>query len=153
MGKQATPGDVAFALLAGHQVGDHWAQTAGQARDKGLPGGEGRKACAAHVATLTACKAAALGLLHVSGRRVSVRRAAVAVAADAAAHYLADRRQASPARGLPRLAFAAGLRELWMLGAPRPGRDDNPCLGTGGYALDQAFHVGCLWVAAVAAAG
>ena len=34
------------------------------------------------------------------------------------------------------------------LGAPRPGHDDNPSLGTGAYALDAAWHHG--WEAAAA---
>lgn len=150
---QATPGDLFAALFAGHQVGDHWVQTSAQAAAKGRPGWEGRRACAAHVATLTVTKAAAVAALHASGRRVRPARAALVLAADAVSHYWADRRSLDPVRGLPRLARATGSLGFWTLGLPRDGRDDNPCLGTGGYALDQAFHVGCLWAAAVAAAG
>lgn len=147
---EATSGDVFAALLAAHQVGDHWVQTSRQARDKGLPGREGRKACAAHVAGLTACKAAALAAVSASGRRIPWRKACAAVAVDAVTHYWADRRDVHRPSGLPRLAFATGKREFWMLGTPRPERDDNPVLGTGAYALDQAWHVAWLWVVSVA---
>jgi len=140
------------ALYAAHLVGDHWAQTSRQAAWKGREGWEGRRACAVHIATLTACKAAAVTALHLSGQQVRPVRTALALAGDAVSHYLADRRSLDPARGLARLAELAGLRDFWKLGAPRPGQDDNPVLGTGAYALDQAFHVGCLWAASVAAA-
>lgn len=148
----ATTGDVFAALFAGHQAGDYWLQTEAQAAAKGREGPEGRRACAAHVATLTAAKAAALGLLAASGRHLDWRRAGVALALDAASHYWADRRQLDPPRGLPRLAVATGHRGFWELGSPREGRDDNPVLGTGAHSLDQAFHTGMLWVTAVAAA-
>jgi hypothetical protein len=149
----ATTGDVFAALYAAHQVGDHWVQTGYQAAVKGKDGWEGRRACAAHVATLTAVKAAALAAVHVAGHRLHPRRAAVALAADAVSHYLADRRSHYPQRGLVKLAGLTGRGDFWLLGMPREGRDDNPVLGTGGYALDQAFHTGCLWIAALACAG
>lgn len=144
----ASPGDVFAALLAAHQAGDYWLQTEAQATRKGLPGREGRTACARHVAVTTGAKAAALAALHLSGRRVSARRAALALAADAASHYWADRR--TPLR---RLAERAGKGRLYSLGAPREGHDDNPCLGSGAHALDQAFHVAMLYAAALAATG
>jgi hypothetical protein len=147
----ATPGDIFAALLAAHQAGDYWAQTDRQAAGKGLPRWPGRMACGRHVASMTACKALALGLMHASGRRVRFRRAALALAADALSHYWADRRDVTVPTGLPRLAFAAGHRGFWLLGIPRPGHDDNPVLGTGGHAMDQAFHIVCLWAAALIA--
>ena len=150
---EATAGDIFAALFTAHQAGDYWAQTSAQARDKGLPGHPGQVACGQHVASLTACKAASLGLLHLSGRRVSPYRTVLALAADAASHYLADRRDVTVPSGLPKLAFAAGHRGFWMLGVPREGKDDNPVLGTGGHALDQSFHIACLWGAALIAAG
>lgn len=146
----ARSGDVFAALYAAHQVGDHWVQTSRQAAGKGKDGWPGRRACAAHVATLIVTKAAALAALHIAGHRLHPRRAVIALAADAASHYWADRRSHYPQRGLVRLAEFTGLGEFWVLGMPRSGRDDNPVLGTGGYALDQAFHTGCLWAAAVA---
>jgi hypothetical protein len=150
---EATAGDIFAALLAAHQVADYWVQTDTQARDKGLPGWRGRLACGRHVASMTACKALALAALHASGSRIPPRRAALVLAADAASHYWADRRNVTVPTGLPRLAFAAGHERFWMLGTPREGRDDNPVLGTGGHALDQAFHIFVLWVAALIAAG
>ena len=50
--------------------------------------------------------------------------------------HVADRR--TPLR---RFAEATGLGEFYALGQPREGRDDNPSLGTGAYALDQSWHV------------
>src|SRR5690606_1635140 len=46
---------VAVALFVAHQVADHWAQSSHQAGHKGRPGWEGRRACAAHVASYTLC--------------------------------------------------------------------------------------------------
>jgi hypothetical protein len=144
----ASAGDVFAALFAAHHIGDYWAQTGDQAARKALPGREGRAACARHVASMTAVKAAALAALHLSGRRISPGRAAVALAADAASHYWADRR--APLR---RLAERAGKESFLALGVPREGHDDNPCLGTGGHALDQAWHIAWLYAAALTAAG
>ena len=152
MSTTAAPGDIFAALFAAHHVGDYWAQTAAQAYDKSLPGQRGRMACARHVASMTACKAGALGVLHAAGRRVSWKRAAVALAADAASHYWADRR--TTLSGLAdRLGatVSPGKGDFYRLGACRPGRDDNPCGATGAALLDQAFHIGWLWLAAAAA--
>lgn len=154
MSAPATSGDLFAALFAAHQAGDYWVQTGAQACGKGLPGWAGRLACARHVAAMTACKAGALGVLHATGRRVSWKRAAVALAADAGSHYWADRRVTlERAVGWLGATVSPGKGEFYRMGAPRPGRDDNPCLGAGAHALDQAFHVACLWVASLAAAG
>jgi len=154
MSTRATPGDIFAALFAAHNVGDYWVQTARQAAGKGAPGRSGRMACGRHVATMTACKALSLGVLHASGRRISWRRASAALAADAASHYWADRRTTLAAlAGRLDATVSPGKGEFYRLGAPRPGRDDNPCLGTGAALLDQAFHVAWLWAAAIAAAG
>lgn len=88
----ATPGDIFAALYAAHQIGDYWLQTSAQAEGKSHKDAAGRLACARHVVTMTVCKTAALSILHVSGRRVEWRRAVLALAADAASHYWADRR-------------------------------------------------------------
>jgi hypothetical protein len=136
---RAAPGDIFTALFAAHQIGDYWCQTARQAETKGLPGWRGRRACAAHVASMTACKALALGTLHVSGRRISPRRAAVALAADAASHYWADRR--TTLEGLAKLADRVS-----------PGKHGYYKAG-GAPLLDQAFHIGFLWASSVIAAG
>ena len=134
----ATTGDIFAALFAAHQIGDYWCQTSRQAADKGLPGRQGRTACGKHVASMTACKVLALGVLHASGYRVSPRRAVVALTADAASHYWADRR--TTLEGLARTAdrVIPGKHEYYQAG--------------GAPLLDQAFHIGCLWVAALIAA-
>jgi hypothetical protein len=125
------------ALHAAHAVADHWVQTDQQARRKGLPGSEGRRACAAHVASYVATQALALYAANrVTGAGIRPGRAALALAVSAVAHYVADRR--TPLR---RFAEATGLGEFYALGQPREGRDDNPSLGTGAYALDQSWHL------------
>ncbi len=69
---------------------------------------------------------------------------AVGLTVSAVTHYIADRR--TPLR---RLAELTGSARFYALGCPRPGRDDNPSLGTGSYALDQSFHYLFLFVAAL----
>lgn len=149
----AGSGDLFAALFAAHQVGDFWVQTNRQSADKGLPGVRGHRACAAHAVSMAATKAAGIALLHASGRKVAWKRAAAALAADAVTHYAADRR--APLRALAGLLDAStGKLTFYRLGSPREGRDDNPTLGTGAFHLDQAFHIACLWGAAlIASAG
>lgn len=131
------------ALYAAHTVADHWIQTQHQADTKGAPGWRGRLACAAHVATYTATGALALAATnHRTGLGLRAGRVAAGLALSGVTHYAADRR--TPLR---RLAEATGSGDFYRMGAPRPGRDDNPTLG-GAYALDQAWHVG--WLAATA---
>lgn len=133
------------ALYTAHAVGDHWVQTGAQALGKGASGWPGRRACAAHVVTLTACKVVALVLLAaVTGLPLRPWLVVAALAIDAAAHYWADRRFT-----LARLARFCGKGEFWTLGSPRPGHDDAPHLGTGAYALDQSWHIAWLFVAAL----
>ena len=140
------------ALHASHEVADHWLQTGHQAAAKGLPGWPGRRACAAHVATYTAAQALALALTaRVTGARLAPARTAAALAVSAVSHYAADRR--APLRALAELLEAPmGKGSFYRLGAPRGGRDDNACLGTGAYALDKAWHTGWLLAAALVAA-
>jgi hypothetical protein len=141
----ATFASVFIAWFVAHQVADHWIQTQHQADHKGAPGWPGRIACAAHVATYTATALAALTALALSlGLPLSPGRVAAGLAVSAVTHYIADRR--TPLR---RLAELTGLAAFYALGAPRPGRDDNPSLGTGSYALDQSFHYLFLFVAAL----
>src|SRR5690606_16742660 len=136
------------ALYAAHQVGDHWVQTHAQASAKGGRGAQqraGQAACARHVATLTLTKAVVLGVTaKVTRTRLPLARTALALAIDAASHYWADRRHT-----LSALADRLGKTSFYRMGQPRPGRDDNPTLGTGSYALDQAWHHAWLWVAAL----
>jgi len=142
------PGTVAAvyaALFAGHQVADHWIQTQHQADTKGQPGWRGRLACARHVATYGATQLVALGLLALAADlTVSPAGLAAGMAINLTTHYLADRR--TP---LLWLAERTGSARFWQLGTPRAGRDDNPSLGTGAYALDQSWHYGWLFVAAI----
>jgi hypothetical protein len=110
------------ALWTGHQAGDDWVQTSRQA----LPGWPGRRACAAHVATLAAAKAACVVLaIAVTGMPVAAWQVAAGLALDAASHWWADRRLTLHAGRPPRQG------SFWTLGQPREGHDDNPGLGTG----------------------
>lgn len=153
---------VAFAvilpsLLVAHNVADHWAQTSWQAANKGRAGWLGRKACATHVITYTAATAAAVAFVWGTlGLAISPWGFVAGQLVSALTHYWADRRTT-----LAWLARLAGKAEFYQLGKPRPiiARGsiddgamtsvalDNPCLGTGAYALDQAWHWGWLLVA------
>jgi len=134
-----------IALYVAHEVADHWIQTERQAMNKHLRNWTGRRACAGHVATYTAVAAAALWLVAAhTGLALAPTRSAAALAISAAAHYWIDRRFT-----LGRFAGAVGKAGFYSLGTPRPGHDDNPCLGTGSYALDQSAHVLTLLVAAL----
>ncbi|GIG11649.1 DUF3307 domain-containing protein [Catellatospora coxensis] len=136
----------AFAgLYAAHQVADHWVQTQHQADHKGRPGWPGRIACLAHVTTYTATGLLALVVVAVvTGLHLRPVPLAVGLAVSAVSHYIADRR--TP---LKRIADLLGSGRFHALGAPRPGHDDNPSLGTGAYALDQSWHIGFLFAAAL----
>lgn len=127
---------VLAALYAAHSFGDHWVQTHHQACAKAAATRAGRLACLRHVATLTLTKAAALAAVALL-TDLSLHPLAVLVGllADAASHYWADRR--AP---LARLADLIGKGDFYRMGAPRPGTDDAPHLGTGAYALDQSWH-------------
>ena len=133
------------ALFVAHQIADHWVQTDQQAARKGNPGWPGRRACAAHVATYTVTAVLALAaLVAATGLPLAVGRLAAGLAVSAVTHFIADRR--TP---LMRLAELVGVGRFYALGTPRPGRDDNPSLGTGAYALDQSFHYAWLFIAAL----
>lgn len=133
------------ALLVAHNVADHWVQTGHQAAYKGQRGNAGRRACAAHVASYTAVTALVVALLSlVLDLDVSPVGFVVGQLVSAVTHYWADRRFT-----LAALARLTGHTPFYVLGAPRSGRDDNPSLGTGAYALDQAWHWLWLLVAAL----
>ncbi|MEU9149379.1 transcriptional regulator [Streptomyces sp. NPDC048417] len=141
----ATFAAVFIALYVAHSVGDHWVQTSHQSATKGRPGWVGRLADARHVATLTLTKLAVLiPAAALLGLHLSVPAVVAGLAVDAASHWWADRRTT-----LARLAALLGKGEFYRLGAPRAGRDDNPHIGTGAYALDQSFHHLWLLVAAL----
>lgn len=131
------------ALFVAHQVADHWVQTSRQVSRKALPGPAGWAACTAHVATYTAT--AVLLLAPVAGLvAVAPARCAAGLAVSAGTHWLIDRR-----RLLLWLARLVGRVDMLRLGAVREGRDDNACLGTGLYALDQSAHYLFLFAAAL----
>lgn len=138
-------GAVFAALYAAHQVGDHWIQTDHQAQNKGTAGVRGWRANLAHVAGYTATTAAAVATLNAR-YRLGLRpsRVAAGLAVNAVTHSWADRRHT-----LAGLAERTGHGPFYRLGTPRAGHDDNPSLGTGPYALDQAWHVGWLFVSAL----
>jgi hypothetical protein len=133
-------------LTASHEVADHWVQIDSQAMAKGGPGWPGRLACASHVATYTATQGLALlAADRLLGLRLSPRRVAAALAVSAGTHYLADRqgghwRDGTP-RGIVRLAAGTG-HSGWLQRDPGAG-----------YLMDQSWHKGCIWAAALIAAG
>jgi hypothetical protein len=135
-------------LLVAHNVADHWVQTEHQALNKGGAGWPGRLACAAHIGTYTVVTALAVGLMVCTlALPVTVIGFVAGQGVSAVSHYVADRRST-----LQALARFIGKAEFYTLGSPRPGRDDNPSLGTGAYALDQSWHWLWLLVAAIVTA-
>lgn len=136
-------------LYVGHVVGDHVVQNDRDACAKGLPGREGQQACLRHVTSYTATAVIALAATAAAtGMRSRPGRVLAGLAVSAVSHYIIDRREP-----LRRLAQATGNARFFALGAPRPGRDDNPCLGTGAYALDQSAHCAFLFAASLIIAG
>lgn len=117
------------ALYAAHHVGDYWVQTDRQAVNKGKPGAEGRKACAAHVGTYTATTAlAVLGMDRATGLRTHPWAFLAGQAFSAATHYAADRRD----HGLM-------MRLVDRLGKSQYARERG-----GAPFLDQAWHIAAL---------
>lgn len=135
---------IGVGLLIAHTVADHWVQTSHQAAAKGQRDHAGRIACAKHVASYTAVTALTVAVLWGTfNLDITWWGFAAGQLVSAVTHYWADRRFT-----LAWLASALGKTEFYVLGAPRAGRDDNPSLGTGAYALDQSWHWGWLGIAA-----
>lgn len=158
------------ALLVAHNVGDNWIQTHRQALTKGQRNRGGQLACLVHVATYTSTTAGVVGLLWwLLDLDISPLGFVLGQLVSAVTHYWADRRYT-----LAWLAGRLGKTPFYVLGAPRgytieldrirrdeltvrhtlsPETDevplDNPTLGTGAYALDQAWHWLWLFVAAL----
>ncbi len=136
------------ALFAAHSFGDHWwGQTHTQALGKGATTARGRWHCAGHVLLLAAHKAAFLVLMQaVTGLHLSPVLLSAGLLVDAVSHYWADRRFT-----LAALAQATGKGEFYRLGTDTVTADGTPAahLGTGAYALDQSWHIGWLFVAAL----
>ena len=143
-------------------VGDHWIQTDHCARLKGLSTVQaeaaglhrrtGRLACATHVASYTLTAAIALVLLAWrTGLDLAPVRLAAGLAVSAISHYWADRRSTLRhlCARLDQVFPTYGKARFFDLGAPRPGHDDNPSMGTGSNALDQSFHILFLFIAAL----
>jgi hypothetical protein len=124
------------ALFVGHWLGDHWAQTNHQVAHKGEPGSPGRRACAAHVATLTLCQAVLLSLVALfEGGVGGPVQAALGLAVNAITHYWIDRRRTL--EGLAHLMQRYGKHSYYTSGEQ------------GRMALDQAAHMGWLLPAAL----
>lgn len=138
-------GAIFAALFAAHSVADHWVQREHQALNKGAAGWAGWLANLRHVGGLTLTQlAAVLVLMPVLDLRLSGWQVAAGLAVNAVTHAWADRRHT-----LQWLASRVGKGGFYQLGAPRAGHDDAPHLGTGAYALDQSWHIGWLFVAAL----
>ncbi|HEY9368925.1 transcriptional regulator [Streptomyces sp.] len=132
---------VFVTLYAAHSFGDHWVQTHRQACAKGQRTTVGVRACLAHVATLTATKAVALGaVMFATGLRLLPDWLVLGLLVDAASHYWADRRYT-----LQTLAERIGKGEFYRMGAGH--------LGSGAHALDQSWHVAWLFIASLIIAG
>jgi hypothetical protein len=133
------------ALYVAHQVADHWVQTDRQAAAKGAADWRGRVACTAHVVTYTATAVVTLAVVvGVLGLPVAPWRVGLGLAVSGVTHWLIDRRWP-----LVWLADHTGSRAFVRMGKPRDNHDDNACLGTGAYALDQSAHTLFLFVAAL----
>lgn len=127
----ATTATVFAALYAGHHAGDYLLQSDHQAMTKGKCDHEGRKACASHVATLTAAQGAVLALvLAATGTAVDPAALLIGLAINAVSHFWADRR--STLRGLV-LATERWTHKLKFY--------DH---GGGAAHMDQAWHM--LWL-------
>lgn len=132
----ATFAAVFIALYVGHQVGDHWIQSDHQAKHKAETGTAGRLACAAHVGTYTATQAVTVALAAWAlGLTLSPALVATGFAISALTHYIADRRVP-----LRILADTTGKGAFWRLA--QAGMN-------GAYQLDQSWHIGWLFVAAL----
>lgn len=145
-------GAAGIALYAGHHVGDYWVQTDHQARHKGDAGAGGVLNCLLHVISYLLTQLTMLGLLvWATGWEASIPGTIGALTVSGVTHYLADRREHGVMFRLARLL--PGKADFLRLGVPyervvtgfhgevighAPG---TPSLGTGGWALDQAWHI------------
>jgi len=139
-------GGVYAALHAGHQVGDMWVQTDWCAQVKGKPGKDGQRACAIHVATLTATQGVFLAMACIAtGERLSARRVAAGLAVNAASHYVMDRRDHGVMPHLCRALRGYGKEDFAQVG--------KGSLASGAALLDQAWHIGWLAISAAIITG
>lgn len=140
MSSPATFAAVAVTVYAAHQAGDYWVQTGDQAARKGLPGWEGRLACAAHVATYTLALFAFLDVADLwLGLHLALGWVNAGLGLSAVTHYFSDRRKP--------LEWLAG--RLGKGGFYRAGEG----LATGAALLDQAWHWVWLFASALVISG
>ncbi|MFD8516566.1 hypothetical protein ACFV27_37180 [Streptomyces antimycoticus] len=117
-----------------HTWADYWGQRDKDAQAKGLPGREGRTACARHVASHTAHLGVALLTANqLLDLNIKPKRLAAGLAIAAGTHYLADRsgghwKDTEPSTFLVRAAHRLG-KQGWIQNDP-----------TAGPHLDQAWH-------------
>jgi hypothetical protein len=153
---------VGFTMLITHNVADHWVQTDCQARDKGLVGEDmtkGRLACLRHVLSYTTCTAVLTSAVwSIFSLQITWVSFLAGQMISAITHYWADRRHT-----LAKLAEMLPVRGFYGLGKPRKGLidpddpskgeyNDNPTIGTGAYALDQAWHWWWIFIASLVTA-
>lgn len=130
----------AAALTAAHQVADHWIQTDHQARTKGGRGRRAQMACARHVATYATTQALAMvGAARWLSVPLTGRWTGAALVLSAVTHYVADRREP-----LRKMAKATGRGPFYGLASGGL---------NGAYLLDQSWHYGWIFAAALLAAG
>jgi hypothetical protein len=131
-------------MRAAADVADHWVQSEHQAGNKhwrdsdaGHTSAEGRKACAAHVASYVGTQAVALVVgSKVLGVNLSARSLVTALTISGVTHYVADRR-------FPLVKVADIARKQVFVRVTENGMN-------GRYCLDQAWHHAFETVAAVA---
>ncbi|MFD5089370.1 hypothetical protein ACFWMR_02125 [Amycolatopsis thailandensis] len=121
-----------------HPLCDQWIQSNPDAAGKGLPGPEGRRHCARHVATYTATQiVGAVAVTRVLGFRVPWLALTAGMGINAITHYVIDRRA-------PLLAAARALgKSDYVEHATvqrREGVVDVAGPGTALTELDQAAH-------------
>ena len=140
MSTPATFAAVAVTIYAAHQVGDYWVQTSDQAARKGLPGWEGRLACADHVGTYTLTLFGFLAAADLwAGLDLAQPWLLTGLGLSAVTHYFSDRR-----KPLERLASRLGKSGFCRAG-------DG--LATGASLLDQAWHWAWLFASALVISG
>ncbi|MGW4400680.1 hypothetical protein ACWEHA_35765 [Amycolatopsis nivea] len=128
---QATFADV-------HPVCDQWLQSGADAAGKGLPGREGARHCARHVASYSTGQfAAAVAVTRVLGFRVPLAALLAGTAVNAATHYVIDRRE--PLKKAARAAGKGGYLQHATV-QRRAGVVDEGGPGTALMELDQAAH-------------
>jgi hypothetical protein len=132
----ATFAAVAVTLYAGHQLADHvLGQTDRQARDKTLPGWPGWRACLEHVAQYHLVLTVMLGVVWmVLDLPLSPLGMLAGLWWSGITHAILDRRW--PVQWISR---HTGSPEFVKPGHPLPGA----------YLVDQATHLGCLWISSL----